>query len=38
METTMKTFEIEDLDTDIAPAGVAGTVVVEIIFVAIFLN
>jgi hypothetical protein len=31
-------FEIEDLQTDIAPAHSSGSVVIEIIFVIYFLN
>jgi hypothetical protein len=31
-------IDIEDLQTDIAPAGVGGPVIIEIVFVVIFLS
>ena len=31
-------IDIEDLETSVAPAGVGGPVIVEIIFIAIFLS
>jgi hypothetical protein len=33
----MELFELEDLETTTAPAGTAGAVVIEIIFVVVFL-
>jgi hypothetical protein len=36
--TMNKLIDIEDLQTDVAPAGVGGPVIVEIIFVVIFLS
>jgi hypothetical protein len=38
-EVIMRNFiEIDDLETSIAPAGVGGPVIIEIIFVVIFLS